>query len=152
MLDLPERAYYLPVPLCGMLSFEVLKGLLEWLCDQLTLKAQPASTIEPVHSVLFSLAAESECFVGHWLKADFEPPALLFHHSGLGWFSSSSSALTNPEKTIPGFGTSPVPHHLYHSPLGRKRELASWLLISFQPLVSSCPLVRRVSLGTVSAV
>ena len=125
MLHLPECAHYLPVPLCGMLSFEAPKGLLEWLCDQLTLKAEPALTIEPVHSVLFSLAAESECFVGHWLKADFEPPSLLFHHSVLDWLSSSSSALTNPEKTIPGFETSPVHHHLCHFPPDHKREPAS---------------------------
>ena len=152
MLHLPECAHYLPVPLCEMLSFEALKGLPEWLCDQLTLKAGLVSTTESVHSVPFSLTVESERFVGRWSRADCEPPVHFFHHSELGWPSFFSSVLTNPEKAIPRFGTSPVPRPMYNSPLDRRREPASLLSTSSQTLVFSNALLHRVSLETVSAV
>ena len=125
MLHLPERAHYLPVPLCGMLSFEALKGLLEWLCDQLTSTAELMLMTEPVPSVLFSLTAGSERFTGRWLKADFEPPLLLFHCFGLDWLSFSSLALVSLEKTIPKFEMSLVHPPLCPLPPGQEREPAS---------------------------
>ena len=107
---------------------------------------------EPAYSVQFSLIVESERSVGHSLRVDFGPPVHLFHHSDLGWPSSSSSALTSPEKAIPKFGTSLVPRPLYHSPLHRRKEPASLLSTSSQTSVVIEPLVHRISLETVSAV
>ena len=125
LLALPELAHHLPVPQGGTLSFEVPKKLLEWLCDQLTSTAELMLMTEPVPSVLFSLTAGSERFAGHWLKADFEPPLLLFHCFELDWLSFSSSALASPEKTIPRFETSLVHHPLCPLPPDQEREPAS---------------------------